>query len=121
MQTTKNQINSMNDQTTNLNPQITTLNQFTQPAVLQNIGPVRVAKFLDGFADDLQAARIILPTPESANGEYFDSVAALLASPALLPARLRVALLTLEVAASPENDGRLDASIQKRIPCVGLN
>src|SRR3954464_2533617 len=92
-----------------------------QPAVLENIGPLRVAKFLDGFADDLKAANIILPTPESANGDYFDSVAALLASPALIPQRLRVALLTLELAASPENDGRLDASIQKRIPCVALN
>ena len=110
----------MKDQT-NLNPQITTLNQFTKPAVLQNIGPLRVAKFLDGFADDLKAANITLPTPESVNGDYLHSVAALLASSALLPDRLRVALLTLEVAASPENDARLDTAIQHRIPCVSLN
>ena len=98
----------MKDQT-NLNPQITALNQFTKPAVLQSIGLLRVAKFLDGFADDLKAANLFLPTPESANGDYFHSVAELLGSPALLPDRLRVALLTLEAAASPENDGRLDA------------
>ena len=111
---------NMNNQT-NINPQTTTANQFAQPAILEIIGATRVAKFLDGFTEDLKAANISLPIPESANGDYFDSIAALLASPALLPDRLRVALSALEAAASPENAKRLDTAIQHRIPCVSIN
>src|SRR5437867_7175677 len=104
------------------------LSQFTQPAILRQIGHIRLAKFLDAFSDDLRAANLLLPTapdsvcanPDSVNGHYFDSVAAILATPALLPERLRAALLTLEEAASPANQDRLQDAIHRRIPCISL-
>src|SRR5436309_14948961 len=104
------------------------LKYFTQAAILQQIGSVRLAKFFDGFSDDLRTAHVLLPSPPdplhaiaSENENYFNSVAAILAAPALLPERLRAALLTLEEAASPENRHRLRDSIFRRIPCVSLN
>jgi len=109
------------------------LPQFTHPAILQAIGHIRVPTFLGGFADDLKAANVLLPTaPDSADfrvpnpaadsphGIYFASVAALLSSPALLPERLRAALFALEAAASPQNQAWLEATIQRRIPSVSL-
>src|SRR5438445_8147622 len=105
------------------------LKYFTQPEILQQIGHIRVPKFLDGFGDELKAANITLPaapdstysTPNPQDGPYFDSVAAILARETLLPERLRAALVTLEAAASPENEHRLDSTIQRRIPCVSVN
>src|SRR2546430_1242535 len=69
------------------------LKYFTQPEILQQIGIARLFKFLDEYADDLQVANILLPTPVSESDDHFDSLAALLASPVLLPERLRTALL----------------------------
>src|SRR5437016_3972593 len=105
------------------------LKYFTQPEILQQIGHIRVPKFLDCFSDDLKAANITLPpapdstysTPNPQNAPYFDSVAAILAREELLPERLRAALITLEAAASPENHDRLQEIIQRRIPCISLN
>src|SRR6266478_8561717 len=92
---------------------------FIQPAILRQIGSRRLAKLFDGYGDDLKAASILLPTAESENGSYFDSLAPILGSSAL-PDRLRGALFTIEAAASPENQDRLDSAIQRRIPCVSL-
>ena len=96
------------------------LESFTQPEILQQIGSRRLAKLFDAFGDDLKAASILLPSPETENGSYFDSLAPELESSAL-PDRLRAALFTLEAAASPENRERLDSAIQRRIPCVSLS
>src|SRR3981189_1085727 len=107
------------------------LPQFTHPAILQAIGHIRVPMFLAGFADDLKAANILLPTapdsadfrvpnpaPDSPHGLYFAAVAALLPSPALLPERLRAAVFTRETAAAPQNQDWLEATVQRRIPGV---
>jgi len=104
------------------------LTQFTRPATLRAIGHIRVAKFLDGFSDDLRAANVLLPAPpdpayanpDPANGHYLDSIAAILAATALLPERVRTTLVTLEEAASPANQEKLQEAIQRRIPYVGL-
>src|SRR6266571_421147 len=96
------------------------LEYFSQPEILLQIGSRRLAKLFDGFGDDLKAASILLPSSESENGSYFDSLAPILGSSAL-PDRLRAALFTLEAAASPENQDRLDSAIQRRIPCVSLS
>src|SRR5437660_11923867 len=72
------------------------LKYFTQPEILQQIGHIRVPKFLDCFSDELKAASITLPappdstysTPDPQNRPYFDSVAAILAHQALLPEHL---------------------------------
>ena len=63
--------------------------------ILQQIGSRRLAKLFDAFGDDLKAASILLPSPETENGSYFDSLAPELESSAL-PDRLRAALFTLE-------------------------
>src|SRR3989442_6174505 len=105
------------------------LKYFTQPEILQQIGHIRVPKFLDCFSDELKAASITLPappdstysTPDPQNRPYFDSIASILAREATLPEHLRATLLTLEAAASPENDDRLQEIIQRRIPCISLN
>src|SRR5207245_3222791 len=98
----------------------TPLHYFSQPAILQQIGVRRLAKLLDGFSDDLRAANVLLPDAESENGDYFNLLAAVFRA-AVLPARLHTALFTLETAASPENQDRLDSTIQRRIPCVSLS
>jgi len=59
-----------------------------------------------------------LPEPDRQNDDYFADLANVLALIERLPESLRQALLTLEESASPENNGRLWASIKKRIPCV---
>jgi len=104
------------------------LKVFTNPAILQSIGHIRIAKFLDSVSDDFRAANVLLPAPpdpayptlDSANANYFHSVAAILSAPAGLTENLLKTLLTLESAASPENDDRLREAIQRRIPCVSL-
>src|ERR1051325_7876377 len=103
--------------------------QFTQLAVLETIGHRSLARFFDGFSDDLRAANVPWPIPPgpdaptsaSENGNYFKSIAAVLASPDLLPERLRAALVTLEKAASPENRDLLNDTLSRRFPCVSLN
>ena len=97
------------------------LHIFAHPATLRQIGSFRLARFLQAFHDDLTAANALLPTPDSENGDYFDSLAAILAAPEHLPNRLRAALFTLEAAATPENHDRLQAAIQRRIPRVELS
>jgi len=38
------------------------LTLFTQPTILKQIGPIRLAKFFEGFAEELKANNILLPT-----------------------------------------------------------
>jgi len=96
------------------------LESFTQPEILRQIGSRRLAKLFDGFRDDLKTASILLPTAESENGSYFDSLARILDSSAL-PDALRGALFTIEAAAASKNQDRLDSAIQRRIPSVSLS
>src|SRR6267378_2926090 len=84
------------------------LEYFSQPEILRQIGSRRLGKLFDSFRDDLKAASTVLPSAESENGSYFDSLAPMLGSSAL-PERLRAALCTLETAASPNNRERLDS------------
>jgi hypothetical protein len=97
------------------------LKLFTQTEILEQIGPRRLEKLFNTFREDLETQHLILPTPESQNGTYFDSLAATLESDAKLPDRLRNTLLALETAASPENRPLLDAAIQRRIPTVAVS
>ena len=107
---------------------------FTRPEILQQIGHLRLPMFFRAFAEDLKAANVLLPAPpdpddlripdpapDSPQGIYFASMAAILSSPALLPERLRAILFTLEEAASPENDARLQDACQRRIPCLAVS
>src|SRR5882672_5252826 len=96
------------------------LPQVTHPSILKAIGHPRLVLFFQPFEHDLRACNLVLPPYEPSNDEFFCALADILASPALLPERLRVALYTLEAAASPQNQGWLDATIQRRIPNVSL-
>src|SRR5437867_10105852 len=98
------------------------LSLFTQPAILRQIGHVRLAMFFEGFKQDLAAAPLVpLITINPELSTDLAPVADILATPTLLPERLRTALLTLAQAASPENRPRLQDAIHRRIPCVGVN
>src|SRR5438552_13461103 len=60
-------------------PHSSALTQFSQPAILEAIGPARLARFFNEFAPDLQAADLLAPASASESGDanYFHSVAAL--------------------------------------------
>src|SRR4051794_12043668 len=93
------------------------LKYFTQPDTLRQIGTIRIPMFLDGFKTELAAGPLaafsnLNPEPSS----DFTSLAALFANPAVIPERLRATLLTLESAASPEKNQRLDEVLQRRLP-----
>jgi hypothetical protein len=139
---TKTKIKSMNTTinlqpaTFNLNPPPSSIHESTDPSIhlcadpfpafsraldYQLIEPARLNKFLAPFSVELAAGGISFPDHESANGSYYDSINAALASPDRLPAPLRIALLTLEKAAAPDNANRLDDAIQRRIRCVNLH
>src|SRR5436190_1564348 len=97
------------------------LKYFIQPEILERIGVPRLFRFLDEYADDLQAANVRLPVPVSENDDHFASVVAIMSNPSRLPERLRTALSSLEAAASPENQDRLNAALERRIPNVSLS
>jgi len=97
------------------------LKYFTEPAILEQIGPKRLALLLRDFADDLKACQFVLPSAEAPNGDYFLQLAATFAATERLPEPLRQALRTLENAASPANDARAWAIIRRRIPGVSVS
>jgi len=110
----------------NLNPQASpepsgVLNYFTQSSILRQIGHRRLAALLKPFAEELEAARFVLPEPDPENDDYFADLANILSMADRLPARLRQTLLTIELAASPENEMPLWRVIQRRIPSVSVS
>src|SRR6266481_4833803 len=96
------------------------LTLFTQPTILKQIGPVRLALFFAGFTEELKASNIVLPTMDHEKENDFPGLAAALVPDERLPERLRKALFTLEEAASPENHDRLHETTNRRLPCIGL-
>src|SRR6266404_2385703 len=92
------------------------LTQFTQPTILKQIGPIRLAKFFEGFAEELKASNIVLPTMDYEKDNDFPGLAAALVPAERLPDRLRNALLTLEDAASPKNHDRLHETTKPPTP-----
>jgi len=96
------------------------LTQFTQPTILKQIGPIRLAKFFKGFAEELKASNIVLPTMDYEKDNDFPGLAAALVPAERLPDRLRNALFTLEEAASLENHDRLHETTNRRLPCISL-
>ncbi len=96
-------------------------NPFRDAVLRHEIDPRRIAKFFGPFGDSLQAAGIVIPDHEQANGNYHDIVATILSDPDLLPESIRNGLITLGNAAAAENESRLDDAIKRRIPNVGIN
>src|SRR5262245_53065651 len=106
---------------------------FTDPAILEQIGPRRLAKFLDAFTGDLASLNLAAPVPsialrategppvEPMTDDYFSKTAAFLSDTHALPTRLVSAMRTLETAAAAENATSLDTLIQRHIPNVSLN
>src|SRR5260221_450710 len=110
----------------NLNPSTNSepagvLNYFTQSPILRQIGHRRLAKLLSPFDEDLKTARLVLPEPDPQNDDYFADLANALSMADRLPGRLRQTLLTIEPAASPENDKPLWCAIGRRIPGVSIS
>src|SRR5258708_7143380 len=97
------------------------LNYFTQSPILRQIGHRRLARLLNPFAEDLKAARLVLPEPDPQNDDYFADLANALSIADRLPARLRQTLLTIELAASPENEMPLWRVINRRLPGVSVS
>src|SRR6266850_7673184 len=90
------------------------LTQFTQTDLLRSIGEYRIAKLLNHFTTDLLQANIQIPNREQQNGQYLDSVAAIFRDSSRLPHRMLQTLLTLENAATSENQDRLEEAIQRQ-------
>src|SRR5947209_5743184 len=80
------------------------LNYFTQTPILRQIGHRRLAKLLKPFDEELQAVSVALPVPDPQDDNYFADLAYTLRTAERLPGRLRQTLLTIELAASPENE-----------------
>ena len=97
------------------------LNFFTQTAILRQIGHRRLARLLHPFDVDLKAAGLVLPKPDPDDDDYFADLACALSITGRLPARLRQTLLTIELAASPENNQPLWSAIKRRIPQVSVS
>src|SRR5260221_10823775 len=96
------------------------LNYFTQTPILRQIGHRRLAKLLNPFNEDLKASNLMLPEPDPQNDDYFADLANALSITERLPRRLRETLLTIELAASPENDKPLWCVINRRLPGVSV-
>src|SRR5437588_3969085 len=92
---------------------------FTQPEILKQIGPARIARFFQDFAEDLKIANLVPPVPDSDPDNYFTAVAAFFASPAL-PARMSPVMLALGRLAAPENSDSLRSAIRRYIPCISF-
>ena len=93
---------------------------FTETAILRQIGHRRLAKLLAGFDQDLTARKLVLPEPDRKGEDYFADLANAVATEGL-PESLRKALLTIENAASPQNDKPLWSAIKRRIPGVSVS
>jgi len=93
---------------------------FTETAILRQIGHRRLAKLLAGFDQDLKACKLVLSEPDPKSEDYFADLANALATQRL-PDSLRKTLLTIENAASPENDKPLWVAIKRRIPGVSVS
>jgi len=96
------------------------LTQFTQTDLLRSIGEYRIAKLLNHFTNDLLQANIQIPNREQQNGQYLDSVAVIFRDSSRLPHPMLETLLTLENAATSENQDRLESSIQRQLDELSL-
>src|SRR3954471_9443301 len=88
---------------------------FTQPDVLHFINCRKWARFVSAFAPELHAANLTVPDPDHLNGHDIFWFARFFANPKL-PDNLRKALLTLETAADPTNEDRVDRILTRRFP-----
>src|SRR4051812_40230847 len=93
---------------------------FTQVEILKQIDLRRITRLLQDFEPDLKDTSIRPPRDEN-DESYFGSFAAILAQPDSLPERFHRALLSIEKAARPEHRDLVDATLQRRFPCVSLN
>src|SRR6266852_3771253 len=94
---------------------------FTQSPILRQIGHRRLARLLNPFDEDLKAAGLVLAEPDPQDDDYFADLANALSIAERLPGRLRQTLLTIELAASPENEMPLWRAINRRIPGVSVS
>jgi hypothetical protein len=88
---------------------------FTQPDVLHFINCRKWARFLSAFAPELHQANLTVPDPDHLNGHDIFWFARFFAN-SNLPEKLRKALRTLETAADPTNEGRIDRIFARRFP-----
>ena len=96
------------------------LNYFTQTPILRQIGHRRLAKLLHPFDDALKAVNLVLPKADPQDDDYFADLANALIITERLRGRLRQTLLTIELAASPENDQPLRSALQRRLPGISV-
>src|SRR2546423_8042146 len=87
---------------------MSTLNRFTQPQILYEMGTELLSLLFDRFKDELAARNIVIPDPNLAQGHYYESVAAIFKSPESLPPNLVEAVQAIEELASPEHKPRLE-------------
>lgn len=94
------------------------LKYFTEPQILRQIGPARLVRVFEGFSDDLKEAAIGFPKPDSDSADFFNAVATLAASSAVVSERLRAALVAIERLAAPESSQILNSAWGNYFPQI---
>jgi hypothetical protein len=113
-----NQIQNRAEQPVQTAPNSTALAEpslFAQPAVVQFINCRRLALFVSRFTPELNAANLTVPDPDHLNGHDTAWFARFFAN-SNLPEKLRKALRTLETAADPTNEARVETILARRFP-----
>src|SRR5437899_1436051 len=96
---------------------IITLQRFTEPNVLSQVGKELLAKLFHHFAWDLGRREYYLSILMNSNSVlYFQRVAAILRAQDYLPPSFCQALRAIEQMAAPENQSRLQATIAQLLP-----
>src|SRR5207237_4489579 len=89
----------------------TDLKLFSDPYVLRQAGRPLLTRFFERFTH-LLPSKHFLPNPRPDNDAYFDSLALVLERTCELPDALLQALLEIETLALPENQPRLQATLE---------
>ncbi|MDD5701719.1 MAG: hypothetical protein PHU23_06665, partial [Dehalococcoidales bacterium] len=85
--------------------------RFSKAHILKEIGRDFLGKFFTNFKKDMDEEKVILPSPELEDEEYFNSLAGVLLSPEGLPDSLNEALYAIDEMATEDGQQRLEDGV----------
>src|SRR5258706_6955569 len=91
----------------------TRFKQFSQSAVLRQIGRDLLRKLIAPFRQELESRQIPFPQDAASDTHYYKGLADALKYPEETPPRLREALFAIEDLASPNGQERLESGLQR--------
>ncbi len=86
--------------------------RFTKPGFLKGIGRELLGRFFDRFKDEMAETKIVLPTPELKDDEYFKAMSRVAMLPDGLPDGLFEAVYAIEEMATDEGQERLEKAVE---------